>query len=546
MAAVHERFAARPIVALVDALADALEWPRSRPARLLSGDRAQLGESLALCTSDGALLALDGGATNIAVMAVPPQSAAGRAAGRRPYDPFVGSPDDVASWKRAERGVLDAALPIAGGRGGVDERLAAAVGLEPLAGLDELRPIRAVERDVRKFVGYVPTDVLDACAAAIFHAGAGQIGAYDMCSWATVGTGTFRGGEGTNPTVGIRGELERTEEARLEAVVPTPLVDAVVDAYVQMHPYEEPAFDVLDMHLPAPVGFGRVGRLGSGGGGAVWNTLGAIDPELVAHGRADHAGPGAVCALYTGAVQDVLRRLLDLEDLAVVVASSATDAEIDLLVSRGVALLLIDRTLAVESVATEVAGLLTRKLTLPVTVAGALQFPEPDAQPNHAPAPPNPMRPDVFAAQTQHPDAHSGADAASGTWRLQFDGGSRGNPGPAAYGWVLYDPDGNEAYADGVRCGNTTNNVAEWTGLLRGLEHAHSVGVRNLAVRGDSELVIKQVTGVYRVKNAALKAIADEVAQVKRQFDQIDFRHVYRADNSRADELANEAMDGIR
>lgn len=132
------------------------------------------------------------------------------------------------------------------------------------------------------------------------------------------------------------------------------------------------------------------------------------------------------------------------------------------------------------------------------------------------------------------------------TWTIYTDGGSRGNPGPAAYGWVLYDPDGQEHETDGVRIGSTTNNVAEWTGLLRGLEHALERGIRTLSIRGDSELVVKQVTGVYKVKNATLKPLAEQVAALLRRFDRVDVKHVYRADNARADAVANEAMDGLR
>ncbi|MCW2974160.1 MAG: ribonuclease HI/probable phosphoglycerate mutase [Thermoleophilia bacterium] len=545
MAADFQRFGARPVATIVDALADALEWPRSRPARLLAGDRAQLGASLVLCSSDGALIGLDGGSQQVAVFAVPPTEGAARGSGRRGYDPFVGAADDVTSWKRADQVVLDAALLLGGGRGGVDERLAALVGLVPVAGEALLAPIRAVQRDTQKFVGYVPTDAFEAVSNAVFAAGAGTIGAYDMCSWSTVGTGSFRGGEGTNPAVGVRGELERTEETRFEVVAPAYLVPAVVRAYAAAHPYEEPAFDVLDMRLPSTVGFGRVGRLGPAGGGEVWNVLGALDPELTAHGRADHAVANALVALHTGAVRDVLVQLLALDGLALVVACSASDAEIDLLAERGIALLLIERSRAVEAVATDVAGMLTRRLDLPVTVAESLHFPTPELE--HS-APTEPAAPDVFT-QSNAAAAHgspANADTATGTWRLHFDGGSRGNPGPAAYGWVLYDPEGNEAYVDGVRVGRATNNVAEWTGLLRGMEHAASVGVKRLAVRGDSELVIKQITGVYKIKAPDLKPIAAQVKAVIPQFEHVDFAHVYRADNARPDELANEAMDGTR
>ena len=111
------RFAARPVVTLLDELADAFAWPRSRPARLLGGDRAQLGGRFVLCSSDAALVGLDAPDDAVAICAVAPEAGEGRA-GRRTYDPFLGASDDIATWRRGERVVLDAALLVAGGAGG--------------------------------------------------------------------------------------------------------------------------------------------------------------------------------------------------------------------------------------------------------------------------------------------------------------------------------------------------------------------------------------------------------------------------------------------
>jgi ribonuclease HI len=530
------RFAARPALHVIDELADALAWPRSRPARVLAGDRASRARAIAICADEAALAALDGDPEVVAVLATPPATSDGRL-GRRVYDPFAGSPDDVASWRRAPRVVLDASLLVAGGAGGIDERLADRIALQPPAGLRALPPARSVRRDVAKLVGYVPTDALEVVRDAVFDAGAGSIGAYDRCSWSTTGTGTFRGGEGTDPTIGTRGEFEQVEEARLETVVPTHLVDRACRAFVAAHPYEEPAYDVLTLALPAAVGFGRIGVLGAGGGSAAWSALGGLGEATTAHGRVDSVAAGATCLVHCGPLRDVLDAALAEPDLGLVVVAEASDPELELLAERDAAALVIDRTAAVGAFATDLAGLLTRRLELPVTVAGSLRFPD-DAPADVAVAAPT-------SVQAEHAPPGD-LDYASGTWRLHFDGGSRGNPGPAAYGWVLYDPDGHEHEVDGVTVGSTTNNVAEWTGLLRGLEHARARGIRSLEVRGDSELVVKQVTGVYKVKNAALKPIAEQVAQLARGFDRLDVRHVYRADNARADELANEALDGLR
>lgn len=132
------------------------------------------------------------------------------------------------------------------------------------------------------------------------------------------------------------------------------------------------------------------------------------------------------------------------------------------------------------------------------------------------------------------------------TWQLYFDGGSRGNPGPAAYGWVLFGPDGEEAARDCETLGSATNNVAEYTGLVRGLEQALVQGATNLQVFGDSELIVKQLRGEYKVKNAALRPLYEEAVAMLRRLDRWQVRHVYRADNKIADGLVNEALDAAR
>jgi hypothetical protein len=96
----------------------------------------------------------------------------------------------------------------------------------------------------RKLVVFVPEEALDAVRSALFEAGAGRIGEYERCSWYALGTGTFLGGEGTDPTVGRRGFEERVPEYRLETVYPAELEEEVVAALRAAHPYEEPAFDL--------------------------------------------------------------------------------------------------------------------------------------------------------------------------------------------------------------------------------------------------------------------------------------------------------------
>jgi len=130
--------------------------------------------------------------------------------------------------------------------------------------------------------------------------------------------------------------------------------------------------------------------------------------------------------------------------------------------------------------------------------------------------------------------------------RLFTDGGARGNPGPAAYGYVLETEDGTVLAAHGEAIGVATNNVAEYRGLLAGLAKAAELGVGEVEVVSDSELLVKQMRGEYRVKNEALRGLSLEAARLARQVGQVSYRHVRRAHNELADRLVNEALDAAK
>ena len=127
--------------------------------------------------------------------------------------------------------------------------------------------------------------------------------------------------------------------------------------------------------------------------------------------------------------------------------------------------------------------------------------------------------------------------------RLFTDGGARGNPGPAAYGFVLEAEDGTVLAAEGQAIGETTNNVAEYSGLIAGLRKAVELQVPEVEVVSDSELMVKQMRGEYKVKNAALRELSLEAARLARQLESVEYRHVKRAHNELADRLVNEALD---
>jgi ribonuclease HI len=128
---------------------------------------------------------------------------------------------------------------------------------------------------------------------------------------------------------------------------------------------------------------------------------------------------------------------------------------------------------------------------------------------------------------------------------VNVDGGARGNPGPAAIGVVLRDSDGEVVAEVGERIGEATNNVAEYRALLRGIELAAEHGATELDLVGDSELVVRQVEGKYKVKNAGIKPLHEEVKRALAPFGSWSIRHVRRADNADADRLVNQALDGV-
>ncbi|MFL5910426.1 MAG: ribonuclease HI family protein [Gaiellaceae bacterium] len=126
---------------------------------------------------------------------------------------------------------------------------------------------------------------------------------------------------------------------------------------------------------------------------------------------------------------------------------------------------------------------------------------------------------------------------------VHVDGGARGNPGPAAIGVVVSDPDGGVVEQLGEPIGETTNNVAEYRALLRGLELAHALGAQEVEVVGDSELVAKQINGQYKVKHAGLKPLHAQALQALAGFARWRVRTVPRAQNAAADALVNAALD---
>ena len=130
-----------------------------------------------------------------------------------------------------------------------------------------------------------------------------------------------------------------------------------------------------------------------------------------------------------------------------------------------------------------------------------------------------------------------------GKLTVNVDGGARGNPGPAAIGVVVRNDDGAVVEQVGETIGTATNNVAEYRALLRGIELAAAHGADEVEMIGDSELIVRQIEGRYKVKHADMKELHAQAKKMLADFDNWSIRHVKRAQNADADALVNEALD---
>src|SRR5260370_36491781 len=128
------------------------------------------------------------------------------------------------------------------------------------------------------------------------------------------------------------------------------------------------------------------------------------------------------------------------------------------------------------------------------------------------------------------------------TWTIHIDGASRGNPGPSACAFVIARP-GEAPLEHAQRLSDTTNNVAEYTALLQALQRASELGGRRLSILSDSELLVKQINGEYRVKNADLRVLYAQVQDLLSKFDKVSVRHIPREQNGVADALCNRVLN---
>ena len=128
---------------------------------------------------------------------------------------------------------------------------------------------------------------------------------------------------------------------------------------------------------------------------------------------------------------------------------------------------------------------------------------------------------------------------------IYADGAARGNPGPAAIGVILKDDTGNTVASISQCLGTTTNNQAEYRAITAGLERAVSLGARQVMIKSDSELVVKQINGLYKIKNTALRPLYLEVVRLTGSLESFKITYIPRSQNAAADALANKALDAI-
>ncbi len=395
-------------------------------------------------------------------------------------------------------------------------------------GLEGAVPLRRGPAGWAKFVGFIPEDAVEAVAAAVFATGAGRIGRYEGCAFAAEGRGWFTPDEGAHPAIGQAGSAERTPEVRWETVVPRSRVRAVIEAYVSAHPYEEPAFDVYATEdVLARAGLGRSGTLREP---AALADLAAQVAERFELTNCTWSGDGASmvgrAAVLPGSGRSLIAEAAG-HDAIITGDLGYHDAERAAEMGMGV----------VNAPHGEMEWwclrrwipTLEKELTgsgVEVVTSKAWQSPW-----NNAAGGP---------AQTSLFDV---SGSAPRQLLLRVDGGSRGNPGPGAIGVVLEDAEGRVVEEFGRAIGVCTNNVAEYRALLAGLELAAKAGADELEVLADSELLVKQVRGEYRVKNEGLKPLHEEAVSRLRGFRRVAVRHVPREQNAEADRLVNRALD---
>lgn len=394
--------------------------------------------------------------------------------------------------------------------------------------LDDTEPLAGARTGWSKLVVFVPPNDLESVKEAVFAAGAGVIGDYQHCSWSVTGRGGFFPTEGADPAVGEVGRQEEVEEIRLEMVFPTEKIHPVTAALERAHPYEEPAHDIYPLDTKRrDAGAGRVGELGHE---TRLGELAARAAELFGSGKIRH----------TGGSDRLIQR--------VAVAPGSGGDFVNTARALGAQVLITGDLKYHQALKAEASGLSLIDITHDASEGLALSL----------------WLPRLNQALAAHGAEAIMSTAGTDPWytseecsrqlnipimeeenmhNLYVDGGARGNPGPAGIGAVLFDEDGHKIDELASFIGEATNNVAEYRAMIAGLEMAIDLGVRRLMVYSDSELMVRQLKGSYKVKNEGLKPFHQQAKSLLSQLDEYELNSIPREKNADADRLVNAALD---
>ncbi|MDO8735748.1 MAG: Nif3-like dinuclear metal center hexameric protein [Thermoleophilia bacterium] len=442
------------------------------------------------------------------------------------FQPMAAVSDDTATGRlilRASRediAIIVAHTNLDAAKGGLADTMA------ELIDLRRVTPLQGAMAGLSKLVVFVPPADLEPVRESLFAAGAGAIGDYSHCSWYSEGTGTFLPLEGAHPAKGKVGSDEQTPEIRLELVFPSQKIDEVVRALKAAHSYEEPAYDIYPLETRHHnAGSGRIGELPAEVSlsdfasmlAEIFSMRGARfvgDPEMPVRNVALVPGSGAgYISLAAGRADVLVTGDFKYHD-------AALGAEL------GLGLVNLPHDISERTALAAWLPRLEREMQ-PRGVSVLLSS-VPTGYWQAAPA----------LKKTQLTDQEE-----KSMHHLHVDGGSRGNPGPAGIGAVLADPDGEPVETLASYIGEATNNVAEYQAMISGLELALDRGVTRLAIFSDSELIVRQLEGAYRVKNEGLRPYYQQAKSLLSRLEEYEISSIPREANAHADELVNQALD---
>ncbi|MHB1391002.1 MAG: Nif3-like dinuclear metal center hexameric protein [Thermoleophilia bacterium] len=443
------------------------------------------------------------------------------------FTPLVSASEDSATGRLIGRAARDGIVVVAAhtnldaARGGLADILA------ELIDLSGSRPLVSAVTGLSKLVAFVPPSDLEQVREAVFSAGAGVIGDYEHCSWSVPGEGTFLPLPSADRAVGEVGWQETVAEHRLEMVFPTGREVQVVAALTESHSYEEPAYDIYPLQtIGRGVGMGRVGDLAAE---TPLADLAGFCAELF----------GLDAARYCGDPGRPVRRVALVPGSGADAMAIARGDQADVLITGDIkyheALTADTMGLALIDIPHDASESLALQSWFP-RLAQALSGSDVKVLMSESGTDPwrrAPRREKINISQEEQ----------MGMCHLYVDGGSRGNPGPAGIGAVLRDAAGETLEELASYIGDATNNVAEYQALIAGLEMSLDRGVRQLSVFSDSELIVRQVSGRYKVKNEGLRPYYLQAKSLLARLEEFELNSIPRESNAHADRLVNQALD---